>query len=203
MSYDPYRQLGLTNKATDEEIRKAYKSLCQIHHPDKNPDDPYAETRFKLIKEAYEILMDPDRRARAERGESTTKFDPHGSALGVISAAVLEELQKQGHTDIIQNVRKNIKHRNSQNHQALANAQKMTDGLTATLDKFEFHGNGLNIIAETVRQQLKKVEESRQEAENNKASFELALLMLDDYEDLEDLALGYVTVSTSTGTTSW
>lgn len=56
---DYYKILGITKDADDKEIKKAYRKLAVIHHPDKNPGDEAAEARFKDIGEAYETLSDP------------------------------------------------------------------------------------------------------------------------------------------------
>lgn len=69
MTLDPYKVLGLDKGASAEAIRKAYKKLVKTAHPDLNPDDPTAEGRFKEIAQAYDILGDPDKRARFDRGE--------------------------------------------------------------------------------------------------------------------------------------
>ncbi|MCF3594992.1 DnaJ domain-containing protein [Rhodobacteraceae bacterium LMO-12] len=69
MSDDPYAALGLTKSATDAEIKKAYRKIARTSHPDLNPDDPDAETRFKAASHAYDLLKDPETRARFDRGE--------------------------------------------------------------------------------------------------------------------------------------
>lgn len=66
---DPYKVLGVARTASDEEIRKAYRRLAKKHHPDLNPGDRKAEDRFKEASAAYDILGDPARRARYDRGE--------------------------------------------------------------------------------------------------------------------------------------
>ena len=53
---DYYEVLGVSRSATEEEIKKAYRKLAMKHHPDRNPDNPAAEEKFKEAKEAYEIL---------------------------------------------------------------------------------------------------------------------------------------------------
>jgi molecular chaperone DnaJ len=60
---DYYKVLDLAKTASADEIKKAYRRLAMKFHPDRNPDDPEAEHKFKECKEAYEILTDPQKRA--------------------------------------------------------------------------------------------------------------------------------------------
>lgn len=64
---DYYEVLGVERTATDVEIKKAYRSLAIQHHPDKNPDDPHAEEKFKEAAEAYSVLSDEQKRAAYDR----------------------------------------------------------------------------------------------------------------------------------------
>src|SRR5437899_5489863 len=64
---DYYEVLGVGRTATDEEIKRAYRKLAVKFHPDKNPDDPHAEEKFKELGEAYDVLMDADKRAAYDR----------------------------------------------------------------------------------------------------------------------------------------
>jgi len=59
---DYYRILNISQFATDDEIRKAYKKQSLKLHPDKCPFDPNATRHFQLLAEAYEVLSDPDKR---------------------------------------------------------------------------------------------------------------------------------------------
>ena len=61
---DLYKVLGLSRGASDDEIRKVFRRLAREHHPDVNPNNPAAEERFKEISFAYEVLSDPQKRAR-------------------------------------------------------------------------------------------------------------------------------------------
>lgn len=85
---DHYAVLGVSRQATDAEIKKAYRSLARRYHPDANPDDAEAEARFKEVANAYEVLGDPDRRARYDRfgddglGGSGPGANPFGAGLG-------------------------------------------------------------------------------------------------------------------------
>jgi molecular chaperone DnaJ len=59
---DYYEILGVARDTPDDEIKKAYKKLALKYHPDRNPDDPEAENRFKEASEAYQVLSDPEKR---------------------------------------------------------------------------------------------------------------------------------------------
>ncbi|MCX7991461.1 MAG: molecular chaperone DnaJ [Proteobacteria bacterium] len=64
---DYYEVLGLSRDATENDIKKAYRNLALKYHPDRNPGDKQAEEKFKEINEAYEVLSDPEKRARYDR----------------------------------------------------------------------------------------------------------------------------------------
>jgi curved DNA-binding protein len=64
---DYYKILGVERKATEDDIRKAYRKLAMQYHPDRNPDNKQAEERFKEINEAYQVLSDPKKRAHYDR----------------------------------------------------------------------------------------------------------------------------------------
>jgi DnaJ-class molecular chaperone len=65
----PYEVLGVKKDASADDIRKAYRNLAKQFHPDLNPGKPAAEARFKDISSAYDLLSDPEKRARYDRGE--------------------------------------------------------------------------------------------------------------------------------------
>ncbi len=69
MSIDPYETLGLTKDASAADIKKAYRKLVRTSHPDLHPDDKKAEDRFKAVSAAYDLLKDPDTRARFDAGD--------------------------------------------------------------------------------------------------------------------------------------
>jgi len=66
---DPYKTLGVAKTATADEIKKKYRKLAREFHPDLHPGDKKAETRFKDVSGAYDLLSDKDKRAAYDRGE--------------------------------------------------------------------------------------------------------------------------------------
>ncbi len=69
MSDNPYEVLGVDKTASADEIKKAYRRIAKQSHPDLHPGDGAAEARFKAAGAAFELLKDPEKRARFDRGE--------------------------------------------------------------------------------------------------------------------------------------
>jgi len=67
MKTDYYELLSVERTASDGEIKTAYRKLAMQHHPDRNPNNPEAEDKFKECSEAYQVLSDPDKRAAYDR----------------------------------------------------------------------------------------------------------------------------------------
>ncbi len=80
MNEDFYNILGVGKNASDSEIKKAYRKLAIKYHPDKNPDDPKAEEKFKQAAEAYEVLGNKEKRAKYDQfGHSAFQGGGFGS----------------------------------------------------------------------------------------------------------------------------
>jgi len=103
---DLYVILGLEHGATESEIKRAYRRLARRFHPDINPGDRMAEARFRQILEAYETLIDPERRSRYDAGspmgvsgerrtsgfegfDFSTRASDHATTFGDLFAEVL------------------------------------------------------------------------------------------------------------------
>ena len=80
---DYYQTLGVAKNASEKDLKQAYRKLARKHHPDVNPGDKAAESKFKEINEAYEVLGDPDKRR---------KYDELGA-----NWRMYEQAQQQGH----------------------------------------------------------------------------------------------------------
>jgi molecular chaperone DnaJ len=81
--------LGVSRTATDPEIKSAYRKLALQYHPDRNPDNPHAEERFKECSEAYAILADAEKRARYDRfGHAGVSSGPGGGYGGFDTSVI-------------------------------------------------------------------------------------------------------------------
>jgi len=98
---DHYEVLGVTKSASDDEIKRAYRKLAKKYHPDRNPNDSAAETKFKEVQHAYSILRDPKKREQYDRygevGVGEWKTEPTGHKVyqwggSAVGAEDLEDL---------------------------------------------------------------------------------------------------------------
>ncbi len=78
MARDPYEVLGVSKKASEAEIKKAFRTLAKKHHPDTHQNDPKAVKRFQEISSAYEVVGDKEKRAQYDRGEIDEAGQPKG-----------------------------------------------------------------------------------------------------------------------------
>src|SRR5215211_2799821 len=80
---DYYSTLGVAKTSTEKEIKQTYRKLERKHHPDVNPGDKSAESRFKEINEAYEVLGDPAKRKKYdELGANWRLYEQAGAPGG-------------------------------------------------------------------------------------------------------------------------
>src|SRR6185436_9931165 len=80
---DYYSTLGVAKTASEKEVKAAYRKLARKWHPDVNPGDKAAETKFKEINEAYEVLGDPEKRKKYdELGANWRMYEQAGAGAG-------------------------------------------------------------------------------------------------------------------------
>lgn len=90
---DYYRLLGVGRESTDEEIKKAYRKLAMMYHPDRNAGDPDCEDHLKEINEAYQVLGDQEKRRQYDflrrqplRGRAFYEGDPSNELFSILRA---------------------------------------------------------------------------------------------------------------------
>src|SRR5260221_7981753 len=79
---DYYSTLGVAKTSTEKEIKQAFRKLARKHHPDVNPNDKSAESRFKELNEAYEVLGDPAKRKKYDELGSNWRMYEQAGAQG-------------------------------------------------------------------------------------------------------------------------
>ena len=79
---DYYATLGVPKTATEKEIKQAFRKMARKSHPDVNPGDKSAETRFKEINEAYEVIGDPEKRKKYDELGSNWKMYEQAQRAG-------------------------------------------------------------------------------------------------------------------------
>ena len=94
MKQDYYEILGVSKTATAEELKKAYRKVAMQYHPDRNPGDKAAEEKFKEAAEAYEVLSDPDKKAKYDR-YGHQAFAPGQGGFGGGHASNMEDIFSQ------------------------------------------------------------------------------------------------------------
>ena len=82
MADELYKTLGVGKDASADEIKKAYRKLARQYHPDRNPDDPKAEEKFKEISAAHDVLADPEKRKEYDSGPAFGGFGGGGKPFG-------------------------------------------------------------------------------------------------------------------------
>jgi curved DNA-binding protein len=97
---DYYAILGVSRTATPEEIKRAYRKLARKYHPDLNPDNHDAETKFKNLNEANEVLSDPEKRQKYDQfGQYWNQADQNSTASPRESRAATEDFDRYGDFD--------------------------------------------------------------------------------------------------------
>src|SRR5947208_13228629 len=84
--------IGVSRSDNDQDLKGSYRRLAHQHHPDKNPEDPRAEERFKEAAEAYAVLSDPEQRSRYDRFGHAGVSSTAGAAWGAPGFGGIEDI---------------------------------------------------------------------------------------------------------------
>lgn len=183
MTLNPYKTLGIEPGATKKQICAAYRKMASIHHPDKNPDDPYAKTRFQQVKEAYEILTDPDRLARYEKGEDPKKVDLRGLATGLLVSSFFEVLKTKGDRRIISNILQYMERKNDRAELKDKDIAEAMGNLDRVKERFSYNGSEENLFSDVIDSEYRKLEEALAGLNQEREVIVLAKKMLKAYSD--------------------
>lgn len=191
--FDPYEQLGVERNATPAEITKAYRRKAILVHPDRNPDDEHAKTKFQLLQEAYEILRDPTRRAKYDASGDGSKDNLQARAtallVGLIERVVTDACNAAvaGQSlNIVASLRSQIhaSTREVEGHQISVNSHlpRVRKLLKRTRRK---NGEG-SLIEDALNAQIQKAEDALVTQKNTLDAYREMLRMLEEYEDVAD-----------------
>lgn len=150
---DLYQELDVPRDATSELIKQHYRSLAQQHHPDKGGD----EERFKAIKKAYEILIDPDkRRLYDEVGEITPGFSLRSEAIGELSECLKGVLPNINlHTEsLVKRMRDAVLQKRMHHLTEVNNQTRYITNLKLAISRTRKQSEGDNMIVSFLEQSL-------------------------------------------------
>lgn len=111
--FNPYDELGIKPDATQKDIVKAYRKKARQHHPDHNPGDPEAVSRFHSIQKAFAILQDPQRKEAWDRTGDDSEPQPTNEFdfLAVLNQLMLETMNRRSdyrQADLVELIRERL-----------------------------------------------------------------------------------------------
>ena len=178
---DPYLELEISIDASDEEIKAQYRALAMIHHPDKGGD----EEKFKLIKEAYEILSDPIRRKGYDMsGDAESNLQIRNSALDHIAQMVAQIVptfdSEQG--DLIATMNLEVTKIRQSMFENINVCNKYIENLDKVVVRINAKHNKQNIMLELVQKQIDQRKREHEDFSLRIKICDLEIEILKDYE---------------------
>jgi curved DNA-binding protein CbpA len=177
---NPYQELGLDPNCSQEDIKQQYRTLAHQHHPDRGGD---AE-RFKRISLAYEVLSDPERRARYDgTGQIDQDQGIRGEALERLGNMINHYVPNSNNEleDLIAKMRADINQAANQVEIELANNQRQIDNARIAHRKLRLKNTGENILKILVENLITRHESTAVVLLRRRLVLKLMSEMLDDY----------------------
>ncbi len=201
MIWDPYEIMGVGKDFTETELKIRYRLLSKELHPDKNPDDPEAEENFKDMKEAYEILKDPDRKGRFDTNGDRSDRKPEDvfetKFRGLVSAVfmqIVENAEEPEKMDLLQPFKDALRESISAVDKGVRVANQRIAKFERVHKRVFFKGDGDNILAQSIQSTIdgleRQVENSKTELEFLCKAKDLVDLYGYDWDRMKELDLG-------------
>ena len=178
---DPYKELGLTKDSSEEEIKKRFKTLAQIFHPDKGGDPE----KFLLIRECYEILMDPKRKKILDTlGVVKEKSSDREEALQELAGLLSQQISNLDpeQNDLIAEMLKSLNRAKDETHNKIQNAKQLQRKFEKFRSNLSFRSDKENFLDRFIRY---KIDQLSMEIVDNTKSLEVLKIMeelLSDYD---------------------
>lgn len=178
---DPYKELGLTKDSSEEEIKKRFKTLAQIFHPDKGGDPE----KFLLIRECYEILMDPKRKKILDTlGVVKEKSSDREEALQELAGLLSQQISNLDpeQNDLIAEMLKSLNRAKDETHNKIQNAKQLQRKFEKFRSNLSFKSDKENFLDRFIRY---KIDQLSMEIVDNTKSLEVLKIMeelLSDYD---------------------
>jgi len=176
-----YEELGLSSSATYEEIKQRYKSLAQVHHPDRGGD----EEKFKQIKFAYVILSDPESRHQYDTsGKVYNDRTPRSCAIEDIchlARSVIPSINPE-HDDLIIIMRERVNGFRTNICRNIETYNNYINNSQKVIDRIKRKDNGENMIRQIAETQLKQLQEELNVFNRQLLVNDEMLLILEDYD---------------------
>jgi DnaJ-class molecular chaperone len=183
-----YDRLDVDKNASTQQIRNAYRRESRKHHPDANKLDDDAEARFKLIREAHDILVDDERRARYDiTGRmNVTQVTPQAIErflVGLIRQVASAEKDDPKQVDVRWKIVKGVMGVRQGAESQFSQAEQLVKRITVLLDRFnQKNKDGKDIVRITLLDELKSARQSQDTAEDAVELADKTIEFLNNYE---------------------
>jgi len=198
MGGDHYSTIGVGKDADEDEIRKAYKSQAQKHHPDKEGGD---ESKFKELQHAYDVLSDSDRRHRYDNGEDVSKrpYTLEEKATSCMMQLFAQQLETTNDSlDMVLAAKTGIEVRISDLQQRVQQANQYIEKMHHLQKRMHYKGDGRDMFQSLTEQRIDKCHESIEKLMEEGKVLTRALVLVNEYEcDVETAPVGASTAYTT------